>query len=106
MVIGDVAGSLAAASAATAGLLLVFLGNTAAAYDGYTAEQQNSVKARYRQRACEILAGLVLSLVACGLAVLGQAVEHGPTVAYSALALILSLVVVLYAAFKTVWGIS
>src|SRR5882762_5995012 len=55
---------IATAGAALAGLLLVFIGAVASAYDSYDSEQQPAVRTMYRQRIWQAFAGFCLSLLA------------------------------------------
>lgn len=59
-----IADQLLSGGTALAGLILVFLGSTLTAYDSYAADQQRSVRARYRTRALLAFLGFVGSLVA------------------------------------------
>lgn len=59
-----VASDLVSAGTAFAGLILVFLGVTLAAWDSYGAVQQKSVRWKFRRRGLESLLGFVFSLAA------------------------------------------
>jgi predicted neutral ceramidase superfamily lipid hydrolase len=102
----SVAGDIAGAGAALAGLTLVFLGATAAAYDTYQVTEQPAVIDRYRRRAWLAFAGFALSLVACSLALVGKWQADSYLVTSAAVALILAFLIVLVAAWQTVRGIS
>ncbi|BAV49012.1 Uncharacterized protein MLTONO_4109 [Mesorhizobium loti] len=101
MALVDIAGEVAGAGAATAGLLLVFMGNANTAFDSYTTEQQDSVRAKYQTRSFDAFIGLVLALVSCGLALLTEAIDNRDTAFFSVLALVVSLGFVVVAAWQT-----
>lgn len=63
-----VMGLVFAGSTALSGLILVFLGSILNAYDGFTAEAQNSVKKKFKDRAWTAFSGLLLSLTSAGFA--------------------------------------
>lgn len=58
-----VAGQVTTAGTALAGLILVFLGNIFTSFNSYDADQQSSVKRKYRMRGLMALAGFVMSLL-------------------------------------------
>lgn len=68
----SVAGEVASAGAALAGLILVFLGAIATGFDSFQKQEQNAVKARYQRRAWFAFVGFVLSLLAVALALGGK----------------------------------
>jgi|GEM_PF-1343813 len=68
----SVAGDVAAASVALAGLILVFLGSISTAYDAYTKQEQPAVRSKYQRRAWFALIGFVLALSASFFAILGK----------------------------------
>jgi hypothetical protein len=53
---------LVTAGTALAGLILVFLGSTLAAFEGYDATQRHSVKVKYQRRALVAFFGFLCSL--------------------------------------------
>lgn len=68
----NVAGEVAGAAAALAGLILVFLGSVATAFDSFQKQEQNAVRARYQRRAWFTFVGFVLSLLVVALALVGK----------------------------------
>jgi hypothetical protein len=68
----EVASDVVGAGAALAGLTLVFLGHTAAAYHGHPKTDQPAVKKTYQHRALLTFAGFVLSLAASLSALIGE----------------------------------
>ncbi|TPW35162.1 hypothetical protein [Oecophyllibacter saccharovorans] len=61
----DLMDDLVTASTALAGLILVFMGAIVSAYEAYAPADQEKVKARYWQRACFSLTGLIMALASC-----------------------------------------
>jgi hypothetical protein len=101
----DIAGDVAAASSALAGLLLVFLGATQTAFEAYDKTAQKSVLSKYRRKAWLAFAGFVLSLIALSLSLLGKRFENDCLVELSLISLLIGVVVVLSAAAASVWEI-
>lgn len=62
---GDVAG----AGAALAGLILVFMGATTAAFEGYDPPAQKLLKGKFQRRATLSLIGLFSALISTGVAI-------------------------------------
>ncbi|HTV90140.1 MAG TPA: hypothetical protein VME41_14090 [Stellaceae bacterium] len=62
-----VADQVLAAGAALAGLLLVFLGNAQAGYEGYPTDAQSDVRAKYMARGWLAFAAFASAIIACGL---------------------------------------
>ncbi|MBZ9737973.1 hypothetical protein [Mesorhizobium sp. CO1-1-4] len=102
----SLASDLSGAAAALAGLILVFLGATVAAYDGYNATQQGTVVARYRRRAAFAFFGFVLSLLSAGLALAGQWLAVGGWLIASAIASAISVILVATAAWQAYSDVS
>jgi hypothetical protein len=71
----EIASDVATAAATFAGLILVFLGATVTGYEGFDATQQPAVRSRYLQRAWFAAATLFVSLVSCGLGLVGKAAQ-------------------------------
>lgn len=90
------------ASAATSGLILVFLGATATAFESYSATEKASVKTKYRPRAAVAFASLIVSISAVIFAILADWMD-APGLAVAAFVLLcVALFGVLYAAFMSV----
>jgi hypothetical protein len=68
----EIAGDLAAAATALAGLMLVFMGAVSTAFDAYSTEQQDAVRSRYRWRIWLAFAGFLTSLASATLALVGK----------------------------------
>jgi hypothetical protein len=64
----NIAGEVSGASAALAGLILVFFGSALSSFDTYSVEQQNSVRWSYRRRAWPAFVGFVAAIISCGMA--------------------------------------
>lgn len=60
------------AGAALAGLLLVFMGNIAAAFDGYEKQEQHAVRVKYQHRLWVAFAGFALAIAATIFALIGK----------------------------------
>jgi hypothetical protein len=97
-----ISGDLTAASAALAGLILVFLGSTATSFESYQKQEQASVRARYQRRAWLAFTGLVLCLVALLLSLLGGWLAQECMVLGSLALLVLATGWVLFAALAAV----
>jgi hypothetical protein len=101
----EVAGDVAAAGGALAGLILVYLGAVSASFDRFDKVQQQFVVGAHRRRAWFGFAGLAFCLVSVALALLGKWLA-APCLATAALMILtLALVWVLIAAALTVLGI-
>jgi phosphatidylglycerophosphate synthase len=68
----NVAGEVASAATALAGLLLVFLGLISNSYGAYQAQERGTVRARYQMRAWFAFVGFVLALLSALLALVGK----------------------------------
>src|SRR5256885_1638039 len=68
----SVAGDVAAASVALAGLILVYLGSISASFDSYEKREQVAVLGKYQRRAWFAFVGFVLSLIAAALAIVSK----------------------------------
>ena len=67
-----VAGDVATAAVALAGLILVFIGTISTSFDSYQKTEQNAVRARYQRRAWFSFVGFVLAIISAALAILGK----------------------------------
>lgn len=67
-----VAGDVATASIALAGLVLVFLGTISTSFDSYQKAEQNVVRGRYQRRAWFAFVGFALALISGALAIAGK----------------------------------
>ena len=102
----EVAGDIAAASTALAGLLLVFLGAVANSFDSFDPVSQPAVLGKYQRRGWLVFTGFVMSLIAASASLTGKWVSSPTLVIISAAALGLSLLVILVAALLTAKDIS
>jgi hypothetical protein len=78
------AGDIIAASAALAGLIIVYLGGIATEYSSFARTAQASVRGSFQSRAWFAVAGVIFSVIACGLAALAKW-QASPFVAGAAL---------------------
>jgi lysylphosphatidylglycerol synthetase-like protein (DUF2156 family) len=69
---GNVTSEVASAAASLAGLILVYLGATAASYGSYDKPAQRAVKPRYLRRAWVAFSGFALCLASLLLAIVGK----------------------------------
>jgi len=65
-------GDVIAAGTALAGLVLVYLGSVSAGYASYERDQQRTVRAVYQRKAWFAVGGILLSILASGIAVLAK----------------------------------
>jgi sulfite exporter TauE/SafE len=101
-----VLGLIFSGGTALAGLVLVFLGAIAAAFDSYEKVDKNAARPKYRARARLALGGFGSSLSAAALA-LGAHWGHPCGLLYSALVLLgLAFALVSWAAFQSVADIG
>lgn len=101
-----VAGDVAAASVALAGLILVFLGAISTAFDSYQKTEQNAVRGKYQRRAWFAFIGFVLALISAGLAISGKWLGIQCAALGGVVVLFLSLFWVLMAALLLVMEIK
>ena len=90
----SVSGEIVTAGTALAGLILIYIGALVTSYGSFAATEQKSVKGKFQQRAWLAFVGLVLSLLAATLAIIGKSVNDCCTANAS--------VIVILAAFG--WG--
>jgi hypothetical protein len=101
----EVVTTIAAASAALGGLILVFLGAVVTGYTSYTGEAATAVLNPYRWAAGGILAAFALSLLSAGLAVAWLATGTGAGALYESMlwSFVVLLAAVLVVAVLTVY---
>jgi hypothetical protein len=97
----NVAGDVASAATALAGLILVFLGAIASSFASYQKQEQASVRSRFQLRAWLAFVGFVLALLSAALAVAGRwlALECA-----ALLAIVLLFVALIWVAFAALSG--
>lgn len=98
----DIAGTIVGASTATAGLILVFIGTTTAAYESYQAQERRTVKARYRKRAYTAFVALIVSISAVVFGLLADWLDAPGLAVVSFGFLVLSLLGVLWASYVSI----
>ena len=100
----EVGGDIAAAAAALAGLLLVFLGAMAVAYEGYQPQERNTIRGRYQRRAWLAFVEFVFAIVAAATGIAAKAFhqECAAIIGMTCLvvALIASLLVALFSVLE------
>lgn len=102
----EVAGDVAAAGGALAGLILVYLGSVSASYVTLPKEARKFALERHRRRAWFAFAGLMFCLVALGLAVVGKRANLPYLADASIVLLALGLISVAVAGMLTVLEIT
>jgi uncharacterized membrane protein len=102
----SIAGEVAGAATAMAGLILVFLGATSTSFDSYQKQEQNSVRKRYRQRAWSAFTGLSLSLLATFFALVSKWADSEAMAVTAFILLVAGLVFVVAVAITTVLEIK
>jgi len=100
----EVGGDIYAAATALAGLLLVFLGAIAVAFEGYQPQERNPIRGRYQRRAWLAFVGFIFAILAATTGIAGKAF-HQECVAMIgmvclAVALLISLLVALFSALE------
>jgi predicted benzoate:H+ symporter BenE len=98
----DVAGDILTATTALAGLILVFLGATAASFEAFEKREQASVRSRFQARAWQAFYGFVLALVAATLAILGKWLNLDWAAGVAMICFVVGLGVTLLAALNSV----
>lgn len=68
----SIAGESVASATALAGLILVYLGSLVASYEGFQPQERRAVKSGFQRRAWVAFVGLIISLFAALLGVLGK----------------------------------
>ncbi len=101
-----IAGDIAGAATALAGLLLVFLGAAANSFFGYEKTAQGSVRSKYKGRAWLAFAGFCASTLAAALAMYGHYSEGACAVGAAFALLIAAFVFSLIAALLIVLDIK
>ena len=98
----DIAGDIMSAATALSGLLLVFLGAVATAFDSYDSTAKAAFLIAFKRRAWFSLTGFLLALLSAGLAFVGKWLDSTSLVVWASICLGLSFVPVIAAAFSTV----
>jgi hypothetical protein len=98
----EVAGDVATAASAMAGLVLVFIGAISSSFDSYQKAEQRAVLARYRRRAWFAFAGFVLALLSTLSALIAKWRTWECAAEASLMLLFVALIIVLAAAFFAV----
>jgi hypothetical protein len=68
----ELSGDVVTGASALAGLFLVYLGNVAAAFSTFDRTQQATVRASYQARSWLAFIGIVLAILAAGIALAGK----------------------------------
>lgn len=102
----ELAGDITAAATAMSGLLLVFMGSTATAYEAYEPADKSAVRGKYRRRAYLAITAFVLTVLSAGLALGGKWLACPYMVDVAAVTLTLSFIAVVAAAVFTVRDIK
>lgn len=87
-----VAGEVASAGTALAGLILVYLGALVTGFDSFQPQERKSAKSRFLTRGWLAFAGIILALVSALLAVVGKAFSSCCTANAALVLLLISFV--------------
>jgi hypothetical protein len=98
----EVAGDVATAASAMAGLILVFIGAISSSFDSYQKVEQKAVLARYQRRAWLAFSGFVLALLSTLSALIAKWRVWECAAETSFALLFAALIIVLAAAFFAV----
>jgi hypothetical protein len=101
-----IAGEIAGAATALAGLILVFLGATAASFGGYEKTAQKTVRSRYQQQGWSALLGLIFALAATFFALIAKWNVHEGLAVTAFILLVVAAVFVAAAAITSVLEIK
>jgi len=101
----EIAGDVMSAATFLGGLLLVFVGATATAFDSYDSVAKSSVLSTYKRRGWFALAGFLLALASASLAFFGKWYESSCLIIWASVCLGVSFVAVVIAAISTVLDI-
>lgn len=99
--ITEIMGDVASAGAAVAGLVLVFMGATTAAYEAYEPPAQKLVRKKFLRRIWLAFAGIAFGMVATALALIAGAGGHIGFGWVAIISLALAATAVLLAALQT-----
>jgi len=97
----DVAGDIAAAGTALAGLILVFMGAVSGGFGSYSATQQDSVRTKYRIKIWFSFLGFLASIASATLALIGKSYDSNHLILPSLHLLFVALAIAAIAAFIT-----
>lgn len=97
-----IAGEITGSATALAGLILVFLGATATAFDSYETREKSTVRPRYQRRAWFAFVGFALALVSALCALVAKWLTNECAGLAAFVLLVLALIWVLFAALSAV----
>lgn len=97
-----IAGDVASAASAVAGLTLVFIGAIASSFDSYQKTEQAKIRSRYQRRAWFVFAGFALTLLATSLALISKLLSLPCATIAALVILFVALIFVLFAGFFAV----
>lgn len=100
--ITEVAGDIASAASAVAGLALVFIGIISSSFDSYQKSEQATVRSLYQRRAWIAFVGFVLTITATVLALISKVLNISCVTIAALMSLFVALIFILYAGFLTV----
>src|SRR5665213_3366786 len=101
-----IASEIAGASAALAGLILVFFAAALSSFDSYTIEQQGAVRGAYRWRAWPAFVAFIVSLGSCTCAIAALWTSSTVLEAWSAILLAVAALGILISAIRAVMDIG
>jgi hypothetical protein len=98
----EVAGDIASAASAVAGLTLVFIGAISSSFDSYQKAEQSTIRFRYQRRAWFAFVGFALALLATSLALISKLLNWECATIAALVILFAALIFVLFAGFFAV----
>lgn len=98
----DIAGTIVGAATASAGLILVFIGATTTAFEGYHAQEKRSVRSRYQKRANFAFGSLLFSMFAVFSGLLADWMDANEAAVAAFIFLVISLFGVVCAAYSSI----
>ncbi len=93
----EIAGDVASAAAAVAGLTLVFIGAISSSFDSYQKTEQATIRSRYQRRAWFAFVGFALTLLATSLALISKLFTFPCATIAALVILFVALIFVLFA---------
>jgi len=102
----EIAGDIAAAAAAFAGLILVFFGASISSFDSYDETARDAVRGIYRRRAWPGLAALLAALLSCYTSLSAKALMSECAAYWAAGLLALVGILIFVLALLAVWEIG
>ncbi len=101
----EIAGDVASAASAVAGLTLVFIGAISSSFDSYRTTEHATIRSRYQRRAWFAFVGFALTLLAASLALISKLFNFPCATMAALVSLFVALIFVLFAGLFAVMEI-